>query len=73
MSENLNKNNGETNVSVKTYHDFHELLANPEIDAVIVSVPDHQHTYVAISAMLSRKSRKPEYDIDIIMKETGLS
>jgi myo-inositol 2-dehydrogenase/D-chiro-inositol 1-dehydrogenase len=49
------KKAGETSVEVKTYHDFHELLASPDIDAVIVSVPDHQHAYVAISAVLAGK------------------
>lgn len=46
---------GETNVNIKTYHDFKELLANPEIDAVIVSVPDHQHALVAVQAILAGK------------------
>jgi predicted dehydrogenase len=53
--ETFYKGKGETNVTVKTYHDFHELLANPDIDAVIVSVPDHQHAYVAINAILAGK------------------
>lgn len=53
--EDFYKNKGETNVVVKTYHDFHEVLANPDIDAVIVSVPDHQHAYVAIQAVLAGK------------------
>jgi myo-inositol 2-dehydrogenase / D-chiro-inositol 1-dehydrogenase len=53
--EKFYKDKGETNVSVKTYHDFHELLANPEIDAVIVSVPDHQHALVAVQAVLAGK------------------
>ncbi|MCX6329931.1 MAG: Gfo/Idh/MocA family oxidoreductase [Bacteroidia bacterium] len=49
------KNQGETNVVVDTYHDFHELLARPDIDAVIVSVPDHQHALVAVQAVLAGK------------------
>lgn len=49
------KSKGETNVNVKTYSDFHEVLANPDIDAVIVSVPDHQHAYVAVHAVLAGK------------------
>ncbi|MEI8224372.1 MAG: Gfo/Idh/MocA family oxidoreductase [Bacteroidota bacterium] len=53
--EEFYKNKGETNVEVKTYHDFLELLANPAIDAVIVSVPDHQHAFVAIQAVLAGK------------------
>ena len=53
--ETFYKNKGETNVEVKTYHDFHEVLARPDIDAVIVSVPDHQHAYVAVQAVLAGK------------------
>jgi predicted dehydrogenase len=49
------KGQGETNVEVKVYHDFHELLARPDIDAVIVSVPDHQHALVAVQAILAGK------------------
>jgi len=46
---------GETNVNIKTYHDFKELIASPDIDAVIVSVPDHQHALVAVQAILAGK------------------
>jgi myo-inositol 2-dehydrogenase / D-chiro-inositol 1-dehydrogenase len=53
--EDFYKNKGETNVNVKAYHDFHEILARPDIDAVIVSVPDHQHAFVAIQAVLAGK------------------
>jgi myo-inositol 2-dehydrogenase / D-chiro-inositol 1-dehydrogenase len=54
-AEKFYRNKGETNVSVRTYHDFNELLANPDIDAVIVSVPDHQHALVAVKAVLAGK------------------
>jgi predicted dehydrogenase len=53
--EEFYKSKGETNVQIKTYHDFHEVLNNPEIDAVIVSVPDHQHALVAVQAVLAGK------------------
>jgi predicted dehydrogenase len=53
--EQFYKSKGETNVEVKTCHDFHDLLNNPEIDAVIVSVPDHQHALVAVQAVLAGK------------------
>jgi myo-inositol 2-dehydrogenase / D-chiro-inositol 1-dehydrogenase len=53
--EDFYKNKGEMNVEVKAYHDFHEVLARPDIDAVIVSVPDHQHAFVAIQAVLAGK------------------
>jgi len=53
--EDFYKKMGETNVSIKGYHDYHEVLARPDIDAVIVSVPDHQHALVAITAVLAGK------------------
>lgn len=53
--EDFYKNKGETNVDVKAYHDFHDVLSRNDIDAVIVSVPDHQHAYVAIQAVLAGK------------------
>jgi predicted dehydrogenase len=53
--EDFYKNKGEASVDVKSYHDFHDVLARPDIDAVIVSVPDHQHALVAILAVLSGK------------------
>jgi len=46
---------GESNVDVKAYHDFHEVLARKDIDAVIVSTPDHWHALVAIQAALAGK------------------
>jgi myo-inositol 2-dehydrogenase/D-chiro-inositol 1-dehydrogenase len=53
--EEFYKKKGETNVEVKAYHDFYEVLARQDIDAVIVSVPDHQHAFVAIQAVLAGK------------------
>ena len=53
--EEFYKKKGEKNVEIKGYHDFHEVLARPDIDAVIVSVPDHQHAFVAVQAILAGK------------------
>jgi len=41
--------------AVKVYHDYHDLLANHEIDAVVISTPDHQHAIVAAAAVRAGK------------------
>ncbi len=37
------------------YHDFHELLARPDIDAVVISTPDHWHAIATIEACRAGK------------------
>lgn len=39
----------------KTFHEFEELLARPEIDAVYMAVPDHWHGAVAVAAARAGK------------------
>ncbi|MDX9883085.1 MAG: Gfo/Idh/MocA family oxidoreductase [Prolixibacteraceae bacterium] len=47
---------GTTNyLQVKMYDDYHDMLQNPEIDAVIISTPDHWHSQPAIEAALAKK------------------
>jgi myo-inositol 2-dehydrogenase/D-chiro-inositol 1-dehydrogenase len=53
--EEFYKKKGEANVEVKVYSDFRELLANPEIDAVVISTPDHWHGLMAVEAALAGK------------------
>jgi len=42
-------------VNVKTYGDYREMLLNKEIDAVMISTPDHWHSQPAIEAALAGK------------------
>ncbi|MBN1466746.1 Gfo/Idh/MocA family oxidoreductase [candidate division KSB1 bacterium] len=41
--------------TVKTYADYKDLIADKEIDAVIISTPDHWHAQPAIEAALAGK------------------
>jgi predicted dehydrogenase len=40
---------------VNGYHNYHELLANKDIDAVVISTPDHQHAILAVDAVHAKK------------------
>ncbi len=46
---------GEKRVEVGAYRNYRELLGRPDIDAVIVTVPDHWHALVALDAVLADK------------------
>ena len=40
---------------VATYGDYRELLARKDIDAVVISLPDHQHAQIALTAIFAGK------------------
>jgi predicted dehydrogenase len=65
--ERFYKDKGESRVDVKAYRDYHEVLARPDIDALIVTPPDHWHALIAVQAVLAGKDlhvQKPiTYDI----------
>ena len=43
------------NTDCKAYHDYRELLARADIDAVMLAVPDHWHALVATEATAHKK------------------
>ncbi len=49
------KKTGKPHTGVTGYSDYHELLANKDVDAVVISTPDHWHTLIAIDAVQAGK------------------
>ena len=49
------KTKGRPYTGVTGYHNYHELLANKDIDAVVISTPDHQHAIVAVDPVRANK------------------
>src|SRR5688572_27246033 len=40
---------------VKEYHNYKELIADKDIDAVLISTPDHTHAMIAVAAARAKK------------------
>ena len=56
IEDYYNKKTGSKDaVNVKTYGDYREMLLNKDIDAVMISTPDHWHSQPAIEAALAGK------------------
>ena len=49
----INKQYG--NQDCKGYHDYREMLARPDIDAVMIAVPDHWHELISTEAARQKK------------------
>lgn len=49
------KKQGKPYTGVTTYEDYMDLLANKDIDAVLISTPDHWHAKIAIDAVRAGK------------------
>lgn len=53
--QHLNEATKEFGPDCAAFHDFRELLARPDIDAVIIGTPDHWHAVIASAAMRAGK------------------
>jgi predicted dehydrogenase len=55
INEYYTKRDGKPFDGVKEYHDYRELINNKDIDAVIISTPDHTHAMIGIAAARAKK------------------
>ena len=55
VNEFYTKRDGKPFDGVQVYNNYHELLANKDIDAVIISTPDHTHAMIAVAAARAKK------------------
>jgi len=55
VDEAYAKRSGKSYAGTRGYGDHHELLARKDIDAVLISTPDHQHARLAVHAVRAGK------------------
>ena len=60
---------GSPYLDVKTYTDYRDLLQNKEIDAVVISTPDHWHSQPAMEAALAGKHVYLQKPTSLTIKE----
>src|SRR5262245_4908515 len=54
---------------VKVYHNYQELLQNKDIDAVVISTPDHWHAIIGIHAAKANKHIYMQKPASLTIKE----
>ena len=63
------KKNGKAYSGVQTYGDYNEMLADKDIDAVLISTPDHWHAKNAIDAVNAGKDVYLQKPISLTIEE----
>jgi len=69
VNEYYTKRDGKPFDGVKVYTDYRELLQNKDIDAVLISTPDHTHAMVGVAAARAGKHIYMQKPASLTIKE----
>jgi predicted dehydrogenase len=69
INEYYTKRDGKPFDGVKVYTDYRELLQNKDIDAVLISTPDHTHAMVGVAAARAGKHIYMQKPASLTIKE----
>jgi predicted dehydrogenase len=67
--DKISKDLGQATPQVEVYHNYEELLAREDIDAVVIASPDHWHALMAIDACNAGKDVYLEKPLTLTIKE----
>lgn len=69
VNEYYSKKTGKEYDGVKVYTDYRELLQNKDIDAVLISTPDHTHAMIGVAAARAGKHIYMQKPASLTIKE----
>jgi predicted dehydrogenase len=69
VNEYYSKRDGKPFDGVKVYTDYRELLQNKDIDAVLISTPDHTHAMIGVAAAHAKKHMYMQKPASLTIKE----
>jgi predicted dehydrogenase len=69
INETYTKQKGAPYDGVKVYTDYRELLQNKDIDAVLISTPDHTHAMIGVAAARAKKHIYMQKPASLTIKE----
>ncbi|HEY6504989.1 MAG TPA: Gfo/Idh/MocA family oxidoreductase [Chitinophagaceae bacterium] len=69
VNDYYTRRDGKPYDGVKVYTDYRELLLNKDIDAVLISTPDHSHAMIGVAAAKAKKHMYMQKPASLTIKE----